>query len=357
MQVNTNSKSVALLGKAFTSLPLHKASNADEFWGVGTVYQDDVPHLNRLYEIHDPVFLAHPAYDQEHWRNLQAGIPGVDVVIMQDRYPNIPQSERYPLQGAKALCNGGKRGGNVAHYFMSSFDYMLAAAILEGFERIEVYGFDLGRVGTQTEYMYQLPSGTYWLGQAIGRDIDVYIPPESSLLAGKMYGFEGAQTIEGERFAEIRAELLTALDSANEKYAASRDDGDALLAVAIAGALEALDQVQTRCSFEVDGKPVAFRAGLELVRTDLESQRMTSLGVFNRVNAQLHERLHYASRPWTDEHAAGLVEEIQSKHTQAAARVHSVDGALQLLERMISECDSDGPQPIEIQDRTRIIKD
>jgi hypothetical protein len=64
---------------------------------------------------------------------------------------------------------------------------MIALAMLEGFERIELYGFEMG---TLTEYHFQKAGSEYLIGMALGMGIEVYIPENCSLCTGKMYGYE-----------------------------------------------------------------------------------------------------------------------------------------------------------------------
>jgi hypothetical protein len=66
---------------------------------------------------------------------------------------------------------------------------MLALAISEGFEEIGVWGVDMIH---DSEYGYQKPSGSFWLGVAKGRGIKVTLPVESALLAneGYVYGYD-----------------------------------------------------------------------------------------------------------------------------------------------------------------------
>ena len=356
MDINLNSKSVALLGKAFMSLPLAMDADVDEFWGVGTVYMKETPPLDRLYEIHKPDFLSQPAYDQSHWKALQAGIKDVGIIVMQDKYNNIPRSQKYPIEGVKALCTQGKRGEDIAHYFKSSFDYMMAAAILEGFERVEIYGFDLGSVGTQTEYIYQYPSASYWIGQAIGRGIDVYIPKESSLLSGLMYGYEGAQTVSSARVAQLRDDITENYKAALAELNESPTDKAAQVAINYEGALEALQHVEAKASFVVGGEAIAFRGMIEMLRGQVSQDRMTSLGTFNRVNAQLHERMSFAAMYPEDERIAALVDDMKAQHTRAVGFLHKTEGALQILERLVVECDRTIEDKFEVIDRILLIE-
>lgn len=81
-------------------------------------------------------------------------------------------------------------------YFSNSVCYMLALAIEEGYERIELYGVNQAGL---FEYMEQRKAVEFWLGVAIGRGIEIYIHPPTQLLKNKFdlpYGYE---TREGQK--------------------------------------------------------------------------------------------------------------------------------------------------------------
>ena len=66
---------------------------------------------------------------------------------------------------------------------------------ISDWQYIGVWGVDMaqgGAFGQPSEYAEQRPSCEFWLGQAAGRGIYVYIPPASDLLkAAGLYGYEG----------------------------------------------------------------------------------------------------------------------------------------------------------------------
>ena len=71
--------------------------------------------------------------------------------------------------------------------FSGSFAWMMALAILEGFEQIDVFWMPL-----DTEcHQRQLASNRYWIGQARGRGIPVNIHGDSQMKpSGPLYGIE-----------------------------------------------------------------------------------------------------------------------------------------------------------------------
>ncbi len=71
--------------------------------------------------------------------------------------------------------------------FAGSFAWMMALAIMEGFEQIDVFWMPL-----DTEcHQAQLATNRYWIGQARGRGIRVRIHGDSAMTpSGPLYGLE-----------------------------------------------------------------------------------------------------------------------------------------------------------------------
>ena len=112
------------------------------------------------------------------------------VKLVTNRQYEGMEVERYPLEEVIAQF---KSEDNLGHrYFPNSIAFMIALAIYEGFERIELYGIDHG--GT-TEYVMAKSAVEHWIGRAIGMGIEVFVPDMSALLKIKnnlLYGYNGA---------------------------------------------------------------------------------------------------------------------------------------------------------------------
>ena len=59
-------------------------------------------------------------------------------IYMIEAYPEIPGAVRYPLESASEVYHG--LGRNV---FTSTFDFMIALAIAEKYERVYIFGFEM----------------------------------------------------------------------------------------------------------------------------------------------------------------------------------------------------------------------
>jgi hypothetical protein len=185
--MNRPHKKVAIVGFADTRDQAPFDDLTWEIWGLND--------LHTMLKRYDRWFDIHPRDNIEQDTNLMrnrgqtppeniglSGLRKLNVpVYMQDRFEDIPNSMKFPLAEVTSAFPMGK-------YMTNSISYMIALAILEGFEEISVYGVDMA-VGT--EYVNQRPSCEYWIGVAAGRGIKIYIPDASDLCKTRfMYGFE-----------------------------------------------------------------------------------------------------------------------------------------------------------------------
>lgn len=102
-------------------------------------------------------------------------------IMMQDVYPDVPASIRYPFETIVTEFPRGYMANHVA--------YMVALALTEGVTHLGIFGCDYN---TNSEYGPQRGCAEYWLGLAEGRGVQVLIAPKCDLL-GKpalLYGYE-----------------------------------------------------------------------------------------------------------------------------------------------------------------------
>ena len=191
-------RTLALLGGAETTRGQVWTSQAEEIWTMNWNYLYEwVPRIDRLFEMH-PVWLYARTEKKEyvkprrHWKWLHE--PRDYPADMLQEIPAIPRCVRYPIEQVTAALFGEalQRDGQLFDLFTSSFDYMLALAIYEGWDVIELYGLEMG---SDTEYRYQREGAAFWIGQAVARGIKVKLPRGSVLLRQKKYGYEGGQMI------------------------------------------------------------------------------------------------------------------------------------------------------------------
>jgi hypothetical protein len=201
---------VAIVGFAGTTR--HLAPYEDktvEIWCLNEAHRQPwMKRITRWFQVHqrwDFTKQNNVSY-KEHWEWLQKEHPF--PIYMLEKYPDVPSSVAYPLEeiAAKLLPNV-RRGKNWKEsvrndYFTSSFAWMCALALFEGFKTIEVYGFEMA---TDTEYRYQKGSTEFWLGVAAGMRVNVLVTQDCQLLQGKIYGRDVSRMINRQRLEFLQA--------------------------------------------------------------------------------------------------------------------------------------------------------
>ena len=145
-------------------------------WGLNQLYRW-IPRADRWFEMHKD-YVGDEVDGTNYYQWLKdAPIP----IYMLYKDHTIPNSIEYPLN--KVVTTLGGR-----YYFTSTIAYMLALAIYEGFEVIEIDGIDLA---ADSEYSYQKPNAEYYIGIATERGIRVDVPKTSALLKQRyLYGYQ-----------------------------------------------------------------------------------------------------------------------------------------------------------------------
>lgn len=148
--------------------------------------------------MHEPeIYKGHNTKDPHHWEWLQKehGKP----IYMQEVDPLVPNSVKYPLDDALKLAG--------VQMFTTTFAYMAALAILQGYEQIKIFGVEL----SASEYEYQANGYLFWFGFLRGRlgvnNVDsavLYL--DKNIFHAPLYGYEGNYTF-GKFYFEGRAKL------------------------------------------------------------------------------------------------------------------------------------------------------
>jgi hypothetical protein len=204
----TPRRKIAVCGFASSSRNLIPINDPTwEIWGMNQLYRH-IPRGDRWFDIHwnwDKEVV--PGTDYRGWL-ATCGIP----VYMIETQPDLPTSVKYPLQRLIAAAGD---------YFTSTVAFMVALAVdeidrhvmaqlvtearvsvetgvpmdliqrqreLYGAHTIGLFGIDLV---VEEEYFHQKPCAEFWCGIAVGRGIEVYIPPQSALCKqAYRYGYE-----------------------------------------------------------------------------------------------------------------------------------------------------------------------
>lgn len=161
---------VAIVGKAGNGDIVPWGEKGWEIWGLNerTVGPRIGAHT-RWFQLHPPAYLGkhHPPGLEDlatNWGRKR----GV-TLYMDAHYSEYPDSVAYPRKAVEAMT---PHGG----YHASSFDWMLALAILEGFKTIRLYNC----VFTTFPYLNKEPISArpcleYWAGVAEGRGAEVRV--------------------------------------------------------------------------------------------------------------------------------------------------------------------------------------
>lgn len=200
---------VALVGFAPNTLDAVLDTDADEIWSLAWAYKyTQIPFITRLFEMHPIHFQAQsvkpmyvkPRAHLEYLRRQESF-----NVYMLDEYEDVPKCVRYPIEEVTdMLLSRWTRSGERMHLFTSSMDYMMALAIHEGFDEIELIGVEMS---SDSEYRYQREGMYFWAGVAIGRGIALTQHAPTQLLYKPLrYGYDGFQMIyrqDLERLKEV----------------------------------------------------------------------------------------------------------------------------------------------------------
>ncbi len=175
------SRKIALLGGASTLrfAPWHDSSW--ELWSHHSCRHQCGRDPDLLFDLHPPELWRNPKlkfWDTEYltWAKTNR-IP----VMMQDVYPDVPASIRYPFE---QMATEFPRG-----YMTNTVAYMVALALMEGVTHLGIFGC---HYNAGSEYGPQRGCCEYWLGVAEGRGVHVLIPPKCDLLnrPSLLYGYE-----------------------------------------------------------------------------------------------------------------------------------------------------------------------
>jgi len=189
-ELRKKNKSVAIVG--FASAHSHQAPFDDpniKIWGLNRMHQQD------WFRKSDVMFQLHPinylkecvgmsAGDRDHydWLTKKHKFP----IYCQEKYKEFPSSVRFPIE---------KMRQKYGDFYTSTAAYMMALALDQGYNHIELYGFNMS---ADTEYKHQRDSTEYFIGliegtkDTNGKLCNIYMTSNCDLIniSGGMYGYE-----------------------------------------------------------------------------------------------------------------------------------------------------------------------
>ena len=178
-------KKLCILGTAESMKQAPFEDDSFDIWGMSalTSYKD-CKRIDRLFEFHP----------RRYWGQLpvlmrmeKETVP----VYMQDHYPEIPTSVKYPREEIKEMFHLSSMGENL--FVTNSITWIILLGLYEGYKDFALFGVHMAN---DMEYSYQQPSCSWALGIIHGRMLagepySLEIAEESSLLKARYeYGFD-----------------------------------------------------------------------------------------------------------------------------------------------------------------------
>lgn len=185
-------KRVTIMGFATSWVETKFEDPTMEVWTLNEAYNllksKNIPvaRISRWFEIHSPDSPTKATPEHLHFLK-NCPVP----LIMQKEFEEFPSSIAYPREEVRAYFNQNfiiDEVGSPYTEYSNSISWMVALAILEGYEEIWITGVDMAQ---QQEYAWQRSSCSFFIGFAAGKGIKVLIPRTSELCKFPQdYGFE-----------------------------------------------------------------------------------------------------------------------------------------------------------------------
>lgn len=180
------------------------------------------PMPNAIFQLHHEAIWKNPKNrsDEKHFEWISSG--KTPPIYMQQHYPEVPKSIRYPIEKVLSLVKNVKivvdGQEKIFKYFSSSPEYALALAAemykkRKGYSRIEVWGIELEH---ESEYVYQRTGFAFWSGYLAGIGAELVLV--NSIFDSPMYGYEGDIAISSEYLQGRIRDLINELGHDREQY-------------------------------------------------------------------------------------------------------------------------------------------
>ena len=205
-------KEVCILGYAEETRELvHSLDSSVEIWGINMahMFTKKGANLTRWLQIHPRNWASQGQPATGYWGRPKAHFNFLRKfkgdVVMSYKEPDIPNCKVFPFDRFEKLFG--------VSYYTSSFAYLMAMAIDEGYDKIYFYGVNLTAID---EYTHQKAGLEFLIGFAKAKGIEVEIPDGSGLLTAPNYG---VSTKEGKLQAHVSERLESARDRLHEASA------------------------------------------------------------------------------------------------------------------------------------------
>lgn len=175
-------RKVEILGGGWSKGDVPPFDPHAERWGFNalmfTRYAGTFDEWTRWFDLHSAAFTPERHPDRWAWYQRQA-----KPVYRWEQDPRLPSSVAYPKTAVQQYF----ASDGLERDFGGSLSWMLALAIYEGFDVIELFWCP----HDDASHRKQVPSIRYWIGQARGRGIVVRVHGDSAITEfGPLYGCE-----------------------------------------------------------------------------------------------------------------------------------------------------------------------
>ena len=195
-------KVVCIVGcAAFSRTMAEQMDPSVHIWSLNEAWMFLRCRVDAWFQIHDEV----------SWTKALTYMSGLEVpVYLQQADPRVPHSVEYPLD---EITRKHRR------FLTSSTAFMIALAILQGFDEIRLIGNDMDR---WSEYSDQRPGVLYWIGVADGLGIKVWLPPDCPLFNDVLYGYENPSMVPRELLYQFHSRSAKVYDNARVEARGAR---------------------------------------------------------------------------------------------------------------------------------------
>ncbi len=177
-------KTVQIVGAA-PSITTDPMIEGAERWLFNSSYQTDQGRpYTRIFHLHAPAMIRGLSPAAWEWYQQQDR-----PVYLLEPHPDVPTSVRFPIVELQHFFANETREGLLAveSCFGCSVDFLLALALMEGFEHIDLMGIECR---SEDEYRDQARSVMYWMGRGRGMGRTVTCSDTSGLcMVPAIYGY------------------------------------------------------------------------------------------------------------------------------------------------------------------------
>ena len=323
-------------------------------WTMNNPEPYGFPRIDRLFDIH-PIRVLEFTGRMSRYRN---GTPY--PVYLIDVLSDVPRGVAYPLdQVLDEVFDLIYVGDDRAEYLTSTFPYMVALAVLEGYGPIKTFGFEFG---SDTEWRYQREGAALLVGWAAGRGIRIEFPEGNTLIPRTLYGYTDYQMIHEEELIAIREDLVPRYHEANARIPREKTPDDQAEAfkekLMLSGGIQIVDtMIET-----VEDLEAISRQSLEGMLNDLVRQHSVEMSRTSSEHNIVIALTEVVPKIFADngDLPEGIQDQVDDRivrRDEAFRQLYIAGGAIQVVQYLIGSCDRKVSDRIEFKDLNFVVED